>query len=333
MITKSFELSNTDVETILATVDFTDPIVALETAEIAGSSLRSCGNLAITEFIRGLVEHTGDTSGIVTPYEPQLLIPDLPTPTPPSAETFFAIDAVRCALIASGGGLSYAFDTQADGHICNDVVYAEGLQSNSSKVAGVPWHTEAAPAHGLVFSGDNLAYDGLSLAFIRNPNEEPVTLSEPNLNELSQRSQEILRTPCVSSTHRLGPHIIQPVITDQINGASTFWFNEEALRRDTVYQSNDVIKAVHEFTELVSSSACDILVPNGSILFFDNRRAAHGRPPVRVQPRYDGTDRWQRRCGFSSQTVRLSVDRMSVSPRVVGYRQLVSKIVQDGVVR
>lgn len=62
-----------------------------------------------------------------------------------------------------------------------------------------------------------------------------------------------------------------------------------------------------EMKEHLEARRLEVAATAGQILLIDNRRVLHGRPQYRPDqaPRYDGTDRWQRRLTVANDAPRI----------------------------
>jgi len=77
------------------------------------------------------------------------------------------------------------------------------------------------------------------------------------------------------------------------------------------------VAALRELVDNVENNSVSVPFHPGQIVIVDNRRVMHGRPQYTAQqlPRYDGTDRWQRRLVVSQDRSRLA--KYELSSRLV----------------
>ncbi|MCG8606482.1 hypothetical protein MJD09_16045 [bacterium] len=110
----------------------------------------------------------------------------------PEAHYLQDIDVARIALIGAADSFSYAYTDQAMGNICDDVCpFKEHAATvGFSQGASLGWHTEDAPYNRDLFCA---TFDVLSLAYIRNPNQDRTYLSMPVFEEMERSLHDWMR--------------------------------------------------------------------------------------------------------------------------------------------
>jgi hypothetical protein len=213
------------------------------------------------------------------------------------------LDIVRVALLGAAGKASYAYSDQADGLLCDDVAPLQDQRDAVGVSYGrsVGWHTEDAP-----FARDqlNTAFDTFSIAYLRNPAKDPTWLSRLRMDLLSDPSADVLKKPLftflTSQAHqgdKNGIDAPMSILYDQ-NGSLRMRFTFARVdEQQDGYEQLGLWPALSEFNRMLAGSELAVESAPGNILFLDNTRVAHRRAELESPPRFDGTDRWQKRLG------------------------------------
>lgn len=250
----------------------------------------------------------------------------------------FPIDIARCIIIGAAGGYSYSISSQANGTLCDDVVPQrahEGMVGLSSG-SEVGWHTEDA-----IFNrgDDNLhhsACDVLSLAYLRNPVFQPTWVSMPRLSTLSSDTLKALRMHQfqfkASTAHSINPLSI-PSPSSLVYGEKDmirFSFARLSEQKEE-YKHQGVFMFLEEFRQHLDSHSERIEATPQHVAFIDNCRVAHARRIWNAPPKFDGTDRWQRRLGVALQSRRPFLETLMKDPRtrVIDARIAIERLTVD----
>jgi hypothetical protein len=261
-----------------------DPLVAAVRAVTEPGAEAAAVLVTGTEFLRGL----GPTP-VSRPTRRDFDLKDL--------------DVVRVAVLGAAGKVAYAYSDQADGLLCDDVTPLPDQRHTPGVSYGrsVGWHTEDAP-----FARDelNTAFDTFSMAYLRNPGNDPTLLSKLEPALLSSEARARLATPffkfLTSLAHQGDKNGIDAPLSIlyERDGAFRMRFTFARLEEQRVYYDGLGLRStLDEFERMLAQNELAVESVPGNVLFFDNTRVAHRRGEFRTPPRFDGTDRWQKRLG------------------------------------
>ena len=274
--------------------------------------------VAVFDLGRDSVEGVGPTPTKyqVRDEQPNILVPDI----------------YRGLLVGLADWYGYGFTTQQDGVIHNDIIpvkehaATKGHSGNAKYELGL--HVEDA-SFNLGPSLD-ISPDFLTLQFLRNNNNVPTVLSAPNWTEISHKTRDLLseewffnQTNPLQGGERNNP----PKSVAIIYGPSKDpWIRLNTSKLNLEKYQPQQAQALSEFTDHLNENRALVAATAGEVLVFDNRRVLHGRAPYTEgdYPRYDGTDRWQRRLTVSNDDAR--IQEFEACRRVVDPSKLFTKI-------
>ncbi|MBI3289810.1 TauD/TfdA family dioxygenase [Candidatus Microgenomates bacterium] len=289
----------------------------------------------VTDFLGEMSTHSGVKVAIFD------LGPDSvgnigPTPIDykPSEGTqnLFTSDICRGLLVALADWYGYGYTTQQDGVIHNNIIpveeYAETIGHSGNAKYELGLHVEDASFN--LGPGLDISPDFLTLHFFRNNKRVPTILSTPDWDKVSPATRDLLSEEWFfNQTNPLQGgdrnNACQPVSViygpsdDPWIRLNTSKLNSEAYEPNQQQALTELINHLNEHRTLIGADA-------GQILVFDNRRVLHGRVPYSEDdyPKYDGTDRWQRRLTVSCDMAR--IQEFEASRRVVDPRRLIAKV-------
>jgi len=278
---------------------------AVECAEAIGRK-RFHDLARLTTALRSLHNHAGSTGALVLRTGRRFIEGVGPTPTElpkPRTHELTDLDLVRTMLIGASGGSAYSYSDQAYGVLCDDVMPIAEHAENQGLSYGhsLGWHVEDAPFHRDYM---NTTFDVFSFAYLRNQTSAPTSLSMPKFSdlpsslvaELCKPQFETLTSDSHQGDQNSMPGKVSLVYWD--GSAYVMRFTFARLREQTaLYASQGLDGIVSEFLEHLDSKSVDMDSEAGDVLFIDNFRVAHARRAFEESPRYDGSDRWQRRLG------------------------------------
>lgn len=276
----------------------------VEVAEKIGATIDDLS--PVGKLIEGIMTHSSKAHAVVIKSGPEFIDDDQPTPsehTSRDKHCLHDLDLLRVILIGAARGCAYSYSDQANGNLCDDVMPIASAQTlkGFSQGSEVGWHTEDAAFNTDFF---NCAFDAISMAFYRNLNHDHVYISHPDLTRLDRETLDLLREPqfpSLTSLAQKGDQNHVSALKSVVYSGSLLRFSfarYDELRRSGL--SRRQIEALEDLKEELDASEAKIDIEPGDIVFVDNMRAAHRRAPWRSPPRFDGTDRWQRRLGFAS---------------------------------
>lgn len=247
------------------------------------------------------------------------------SPTPldfkkPQEENIYSADRLRGFLLGLGDMYGYGYTTQQNGLLHNDIMpikRMEGIESISSNALQIlELHTEDASFRRN--SAHDISPDVLSMHFFRNDERVPTVLAKPEWEQLTDETLETLqkalfrnKTSYLQGGSKSDTEIPTPILYDNQLGPEIV-FNSATVETDGSAQAD---KAVAELKSHLAAVSMKAIFKAGEIVFVDNRRVAHGRASQNSTPRYDGTDRWQRRLVAAYDATRLAP--YNLTPRVV----------------
>ncbi|MFE6162206.1 TauD/TfdA family dioxygenase [Streptomyces sp. NPDC056486] len=220
-------------------------------------------------------------------------------------------------LVADLVGSLIGYADEKNGALLHDVHPVKGEETrieNSGSVA-FDFHTENVH--------HPLRPDFLGLLCLRQDHEgvgaTRVASVRQALPLLAPRHQEILRRPVFTSAYptsfarniagprpSAGPH---PVLFGPVNEPFMRFNSHNTTADDT--EGTEALQALSKALEVVCK---DVVLEPGDLVLVDNHIAAHGRSSF--TPRFDGTDRWLRRC-YSLRGVPRWAELMMPKQRVV----------------
>jgi hypothetical protein len=216
--------------------------------------------------------------------------PELPDPGPTPA-SWQAIDSAALIrhdmwllLLAGQLGEPLCWSVWQDGHLINDILPVSGAEDEQTGLgssAELEFHVEEA------LYDDRCDY--LLLHCLRNDDGVATTFSAVDDLDLAALDLDVLFEP----RYRIGDHSgpARPALFGSPESPY--------LRLDPPYMTPldgdaRAARALDSLVDQLARNAVDVVLAAGDVLVIDNYRAVHGRRPFRA--RYDGTDRWLRRC-------------------------------------
>jgi Fe(II)/alpha-ketoglutarate-dependent arginine beta-hydroxylase len=210
-------------------------------------------------------------------------------------------------LYAALVGDAFAWVTQQDGHIVNDIVPIAELsdeQVGASSSAQLEWHTEDAfhpmrPDYVALFCLRNpdgvatsLAESTSALRLVAEPKRlyERCVVISPDAAHVAE-AQHLRDAGRLDATAtELWPDVPSPVLTG-CRDAPELCIDPAYMR--PVDDQPAQLRAVADLCDALERTRRDIVLEPGDYLLVDNRRVVHGRQAFPA--RYDGTDRWLKR--------------------------------------
>lgn len=306
---------------------------AVALAEELGSAQRDLA--AIGSKVRGLLEHRGeigvldiDLSGVLNTMNWR------PPSTPTEHDAYGShaltpLDVLRCALIGAAGGYSYSYSAQANGNLCDDVmprpVHRDVGGISSGREVG--WHTEDAIFNRGDDNSRHTAWDLVSFAYLRNPTNDPTHVSMPRVGSLKPDVRSALRirqfplqTRYAQATESYAIGAPMSLLYGPFDWLRfTFSALSDGIQR---FRDLNLLHLVEALIEELEASSDLVDGDAGHVVFLDNMRVAHARRAWKSKPRFDGSDRWQRRLGTASLDRRTFIQSMMDDP---AYRIVNSK--------
>ncbi|MGP4114145.1 TauD/TfdA family dioxygenase [Streptomyces sp. 4N509B] len=220
-------------------------------------------------------------------------------------------------LVADLLGSLVGYQDEKNGALLHDVhpVKGEERRIENSGAVAFDFHTENVH--------HPLRPDFLGLLCLRQDHDGVAATRVASVREaevlLTSRQQEILRSLRFSSAYptsfsrniagprpMAGPH---PVLFGQASEPFVRFNSHNTTAPDA--EGTEALRALSEALESVCR---DIVLQPGDLVLVDNHIAAHGRSSF--TPRYDGGDRWLRRC-YSLRAVPRWVELMMTRWRVI----------------
>ncbi|WP_157777897.1 TauD/TfdA family dioxygenase [Nocardia terpenica] len=241
----------------------------------------------------------------------------------------YAPDILRGAIVGIANWYGYGYTTQQHGVIHNNVVpvkeYSE-VQGISASTLELGLHVEDASFNR--GEGLDISPDFLTMHFFRNDKSVPTTLSVSDWSQLSSDSRDLLCEEWYFNKTNPGQggssnDSVRPVSV--LYGPSDHpWIRLNTADIDYDRYTAEQSAALRELVSNIESNSVEFPFSAGQVVIVDNRRVLHGRRRYDSQdvPRYDGTDRWQRRLVVSQDPSRLK--KYEASSRLVDPRLLPS---------
>jgi hypothetical protein len=209
-------------------------------------------------------------------------------------------------LLAAQLGDPVAWSVWQEGRLVNDalpVLGEEAAQTGLGSRAELDLHVEEA------LYDDRC--DGLALACLRNPDRVPTIVASTECVDWSALDLPVLFEP---------RYLIGDERSGRIRPALFGVAHSPYLRVDMPYMKAPAgdaraAAAFEGLCEQLRAGAVEIVLNAGDVLVLDNYRTVHGRRPFRA--RFDGTDRWLRRCTTIRDLRATRALRPSVESRVI----------------
>lgn len=240
-------------------------------------------------------------------------------------------DAFRAVLLGVANLYGYGFSSQQAGNIHNDIIpieeYAGINGHNASSKMSLGLHTEVASY--CLDEQHDLSPDILTLHFFRNPASVPTTIAIPDFDQMDPERVELLRerwffnrTSPAQGGEANDPNVAVPVIYGPEDDP---WLRVNTSKLDVTRYEDHYADSLLALKSHLESRSFRLDVASGTIAFIDNRRVVHGRTAFKSYqaPKYDGTDRWQRRITAACDPHRIQA--FEVQPRVAD----ISKFIQN----
>ncbi|WP_392960817.1 TauD/TfdA family dioxygenase [Streptomyces sp. LN245] len=220
-------------------------------------------------------------------------------------------------LVADLLGTLVGYEDEKDGTLIHEVHPVPGEEhriENSGSVA-FDFHTENVH--------HPLRPDFLGLLCLRQDHEGVAATRVASVREayalLTDGQRDVLRTPVFKSAYPTsfsrniaGPRPssgLHPVLFGQ-EPDLFMRFNSHTTTSDDAVAS----RALRALSEALEEVCHEVVLAPGDLVVVDNHIAAHGRSAF--TPRFDGTDRWLRRC-YSLRSTPRWAERMMPRPRVL----------------
>lgn len=269
----------------------------------------------LTRYLRCLAAHRGPKATVVAlPKDGLAEIGPTPTEYAPQGQpTIHKLDVWRALLVGAAEWYPFGFTSQQSGALLNDIIairrFTDTNGHSGSAKHELGLHNEDASYN--LGEGLNISADFLTLHYFRNPTAIPTVLSWPRWEQLRPATRSLLREPwAVNMTNPAqggpGNDAMHPVSVC-FGPTSDPYYRINTARLGLDRYDDDRRNALQDFAEHLEARRVEIAPDPGDVLVIDNLRAVHGRPaytPVQ-QPRFDGTDRWQRRLTVSNSAARI----------------------------
>lgn len=269
----------------------------------------------IASFMGRLASHEGPKVAIID-FPESTAAGVRPTPAEhlkPGERNLFAPDVYRGALIGIADWYGYGYTTQQNAAIHNNIVQVQKLAEVAGHSASAPHelglHVEDASYN--LGEGRDISPDFLTLHYYRNPNLVPTIVSMPDWSDLSRETRDMLseewfynRTNPAQGGENNNPATPVSVLYGPQNDP---WLRLNTAKLDMETYEPAQRAALWEIYSHLEGRRTELALKAGQIAIIDNRRVLHGRPAFKPgqEPRYDGTDRWQRRLVVSNDASRI----------------------------
>lgn len=267
------------------------------------------------DFMGRIASHHGAKVAIVD-FSPVSVDNVRPTPLEhlqPGEQNLFAPDVFRGLTVGIANWYGYGYTTQQNEVLHNNIVQVRQLADVAGHSASAPHelglHVEDASYNG--GDGYDISPDFLTLHYLRNPNLVPTVVSIPEWEALSPETRNLLgqewfynRTnPAQGGEQNDQHHPVSIVYGPQDEP----WIRLNTAKLDLEAYSPEQQAALAELRDHLESRRLDLALRAGQIAVIDNRRVLHGRPAFKPgqEPKYDGTDRWQRRLVVANDASRI----------------------------
>jgi enduracididine beta-hydroxylase len=209
-------------------------------------------------------------------------------------------------LIASLLGDVFGWTSQQDGQMVQNVLPIRGhedIQISSNSSATLSWHVEDGWC--------SFMPDYVALLCLRNPDAAVTRYVDVSRLPISEKDRRLLGEPVFrfSSDYSHMPEqgqgdmagqfeFGQPTVPGELMPVLSGDLADPYVRLDADFldapPGSPHADALARLYALIESHAVNVVLAPGDLLVLDNRRAVHGRAPFRA--RFDGTDRWLKRC-------------------------------------
>ncbi len=256
-------------------------------------------------------------------------------PTPvrylkPKENPILKTDICRALILGMAGVYPYGYDSQQPGNIHNNVVAIKsfegkkGISANAADRLGL--HNEDASYN---LSEYNISPDWLTIQALRNPALVPSLVSLPNIGNLPTSTRRLLEEDFFVNHTNPGQggdenNAQRPVSV--LYGPDGQWIRLNTEQLDMDKHSIRHAEALQTLVDMASEATIELDFLPGDIVINDNRRVLHGRARYlpHQAPKYDGTDRWQRRVVAADESAR--IQQFEVEPRIVSPREMFAAI-------
>jgi Fe(II)/alpha-ketoglutarate-dependent arginine beta-hydroxylase len=236
-------------------------------------------------------------------------------------------------------GDPFAWATQQDGHLMNDVLPIEihrDEQISTGSEQDLWWHTEDA------FHPHRADY--LGLMCLRNPDRVPTMIGGPALSLLSQEQIDVLFEPRYhiipdwSHSEKYESDLRKQVREHDGDGIvdsayekikklgsappnAPIFFGERQRPyvcldpHFTIPLDDEASAALNALVQVVDDNMQELVLQPGDCLFIDNYRVVHGRKGFTA--RHDGTDRWLKRLTLTRDLRKSQGSRGGCEMRVI----------------
>ncbi|WP_433726505.1 TauD/TfdA family dioxygenase [Nocardia sp. CA-129566] len=314
----------------------------LDLMAVVGMSRR--GDLpAMSDLLAHLSEHRG---AAVVVFELGADTTAAVGPTPDhyhggGIHNLYAADILRGLIVGLAGWYGYGYSTQQHGVVHNDVIPVKemaDIPEVSAAVTELGLHVEDASFN--LGDGLDISPDFLTLHFFRNDDLVPTILSIPDWSDLAPRTMDLLRKEWFFNRTNPGQGgaANDPSVSVAIcyGPSGNPWIRLNTGNVEVAAYEPRHATALLELVENIRRNRVALPFRPGQVVVIDNRRVLHGRRAYRVGagPRYDGTDRWQRRLACCRDPARLR--QFEIRPRVVDPRILLESAADNsrrGVIR
>lgn len=207
--------------------------------------------------------------------------------------------------IASEVGKPYPIETCQKGRMVQDLIPIKSHENQQYGTGSVYLELHTEDAFHLQ------AADYLCLFSMRNNDSVETLINIPDLDQLNSEDLNLLRQPnfqikpdpshLLTGDQKLESLSSQPVRAPLVGYHET----PDTVRFDDAFLVEDDLSerekhAVGALRKEIKSKLQPVILGPGDLLIFDNRRCIHGRKSY--SPKYDGTDRWIKRCFIRGET-------------------------------
>ena len=246
----------------------------------------------------------------------------------------YTADVYRGLLVALVDWYGYGYTSQQDGLVHNNIIQVkaneETVGHSGSAKNELGLHVEDASFN--LGQDRDISPDFLTLHFFRNDKKVPTTLAIPEWEKMSPGALDLLsqewfynQTNTMQGGNKNNPP--KPVSVLYGPNADDPWIRINTALFDPNAYTSEQERALNEFTTHLKQTTKFVPASAGQVIVFDNRRVLHGRVPFSEAdfPKYDGTDRWQRRLTVSCDMSR--IQEFEESRRVVNPAKLFTKAI------
>lgn len=153
--------------------------------------------------------------------------------------------------------------------------------------------------------------DGLALACLRNPDAVPTTVASVDCLDLPTLDVDVLCQP----RFRIGDDKVFRIRPALFGAPESPYLRLDQPYMAAVPGDERAAAALAELFARLRDGMVDVVLDAGDVLLLDNYRTVHGRRPFHA--RYDGTDRWLRRCTTTRDLRHTRAQRDGAEGRVI----------------